>query len=121
MKHRGYAKGQVVAGPNNPAGPGLGRPGVHLRARRKQLPQLGYLLGEAIPNYVMTKDITQVGLVRRILVLVKVYETQDPVQHLLKQAPPRPSKLRTSEVCFLEELSQEAPETEGTKHRESWV
>lgn len=61
-----------------PAGPRLGRPEVHLRARRKQnlLLQLGYLGEWAIPNYVMTKDITQVGLVRRILVLVKVYETQ---------------------------------------------
>lgn len=58
-----------------PAGPRLGRPGVHLRARRKQslLSQLGHLGEWAIPNYVMTTDTTQVGLARRIL---WVYETQ---------------------------------------------
>ena len=61
-----------------PAGPTLGRPGVHLRARRKQnlLSQLGHLGERAILNYVTTTDTTQVGLARRILGLVEVYETQ---------------------------------------------
>ena len=61
-----------------PAGPRLGRPGVHLRARRKQnlLYQLGHIGEWAIPNYVTTTDTTQVGLARRILGLVEVYETQ---------------------------------------------
>ena len=51
---------------------------MHLRARRKQnlLSQVGHLGEWAIPNYVMTTDTTQFGLVRRMLELMKVYETQ---------------------------------------------